>query len=405
MSSELADLTPLLEPRDGIPDVVASEDALEAAAAELAVLEGPVAVDAERASAYRYGQRAYLVQLRRAGAAPVLVDPMACPDLSVLDAALADAEWVLHAASQDLPCLAEVGLRPRRLFDTELAGRLAGFERVGLASMVDTLLGFRLEKGHSSADWSTRPLPLPWLRYAVLDVEPLLELRDALEAVLVEQGKLDWAYQEFEALCTAPPRPPRTDPWRRTSGIHKLRQRRDIAIVQSLWEARDELARELDVSPSRLLPDSSIIAAARSKPANRAALAELEAFNGRGSRRYLREWWEAMQRAVALPEDELPDLVAPHDGPPPPARWADRDPAAAARLAIVRSTLNALAERLELPVENLLQPDAARRLTWDPPTPATTEAVFARLQELGARRWQCELTAQPLAAAFLELTA
>ena len=154
---------------------------------------GPVAVDAERASGYRYGQRAYLVQLRREGAGTALIDPVACPDLSGLGEALSGVEWVLHAATQDLPCLREIGMVPTRLFDTELAGRLAGFPRVGLGAMVEGVLGFVLEKGHSAVDWSTRPLPEPWLRYAALDVELLVDLRDALEKELDRQGKLEWA--------------------------------------------------------------------------------------------------------------------------------------------------------------------------------------------------------------------
>ncbi|GAA3305485.1 ribonuclease D [Nonomuraea dietziae] len=170
-----------------------------------------MAVDAERASGYRYGGRAYLVQLRRAGAGSALIDPIACPDLSELDAAVADAEIVLHAASQDLPCLAEVGFRPRRMFDTELAGRLLGYERVGLGTMVETVLGLRLEKGHSAADWSTRPLPEDWLRYAALDVEVLVELRDVLHDELVASGKLAWAQEEFAAILAMPPAPPRSD--------------------------------------------------------------------------------------------------------------------------------------------------------------------------------------------------
>src|SRR5437868_8318668 len=134
-------ITPLLEPREGIPAVVTDARALAATVAAFAAGTGPVAVDAERASGYRYGGRAYLVQLRRAGAGSALIDPIACPDLSALDAAVADAEIVLHAASQDLPCLAEVGFRPRSMFDTELAGRLLGYERVGLGTMVEPVLG------------------------------------------------------------------------------------------------------------------------------------------------------------------------------------------------------------------------------------------------------------------------
>src|SRR5262245_40879622 len=176
---------PLLEPRDGLPPLVTTAPALAEAVTALGAGEGPVAVDAERASGYRYGHRAFLVQLRRRGAGTVLIDPIACPDLSALDAALAGGEAVLHAASQDLPCLAELGYQPRQLFDTGLAGRLLGYPRVGLGVLVETVLGFTLEKAHAAADWSTRPLPTEWLRYAALDVEVLVELRDALAAELV----------------------------------------------------------------------------------------------------------------------------------------------------------------------------------------------------------------------------
>ena len=125
-------LTPLTVPRDGVPDVVVDERTLSRAAEAIAGGTGPVGIDAERASGYRYGQRAYLVQMRREGSGTWLIDPVAVPDLSPVGEAIGDAEWILHAATQDLPCLAEVGLRPRSLFDTELGGRLAGLPRVGL---------------------------------------------------------------------------------------------------------------------------------------------------------------------------------------------------------------------------------------------------------------------------------
>ncbi len=223
----------------------------------MAAASGPVAVDAERASGYRYSQRAYLVQLRREGAGTALVDPIALPALDDLNNALADAEWILHAASQDLACLAEVGLHPQRLFDTELAGRLLGDERVALGTMVEQHLGVRLEKGHSAADWSTRPLPRDWLVYAALDVELLIALRDVLADLLAAAGKDEWARAGVRGRAqAAPPPPPRIDPWRRTSGIHTLRNRRQLAVVRSLWYARDAYAAQRDVAPGRLLPDS-----------------------------------------------------------------------------------------------------------------------------------------------------
>ena len=283
--------TPLLAPREGVPPVVDSAPALRAAAAALAAGTGPVAIDAERASGYRYGQRAYLVQLRRTGSGTHLVDPIAVPDLGELAAALEGTEWILHAASQDLPCLREIGLAPGSLFDTELAGRLLGHARVGLSGLLQEVLGFSLAKEHSAADWSTRPLPEPWLRYAALDVELLVELRDALEAELREAGKLEWARQEFDAARDAPPATPRVDPWRRTSGMHRIRRPRQLAVVRSLWYRRDEIARRRDVSPGRVLPDSAIVAAATAAvgPAPE-PLSTLPAFHGRGARRHLVDW-------------------------------------------------------------------------------------------------------------------
>jgi len=258
-------LIPLLEPADGVPPVVETPAALAAAAAALAAGDGPVAVDAERASGYRYGQRAYLIQLRRAGAGTVLIDPIACPDLDPVIAALDGLEWVLHAASQDIPCLAEVGLRPGLIFDTELAGRLLGYPRVGLGSIVAEVLGLALEKGHSAADWSARPLPEPWLRYAALDVEVLIELRNALERELSAAGKLEWARQEFAAVAAAPLPSARVDPWRRASGLHRVRRPRQLAIVRAMWETRDKMARSRDIAPGRILPDTAIVEAADRK--------------------------------------------------------------------------------------------------------------------------------------------
>ncbi|MGX2993900.1 HRDC domain-containing protein [Streptomyces sp. JNUCC 64] len=385
------DPIPLLEPHEGVPPVVADADALAGVVDAFARGTGPVAVDAERASGYRYGQRAYLVQLRREGAGTTLIDPVACPDLSALGRALDGTEWVLHAATQDLPCLREIGMTPTSLFDTELAGRLAGFPRVGLGAMVENVLGYALEKGHSAVDWSTRPLPDPWLRYAALDVELLVDLRDALEEELDRQGKLDWARQEFAAIAAAPPAPPRKDPWRRTSGMHKVRRRRQMAVVRELWEARDRVARRRDVSPGKVLGDAAIVEAALSLPPNARALAALPGFGGRTARGgRLEQWQEAVDRARALPEAELPQPGQTVTGPPPPRAWADKDPVAAARLSAARAAVSALAERLAMPQENLIAPDTVRRVCWEPPAVVTAESVATALTSYGARPWQVE---------------
>jgi ribonuclease D len=387
-------LTPLDTPRDGVPPVVADAAALAEVVARFGAGRGPVAVDAERASGHRYGQRAFLVQLRRDGAGTALVDPAALPDLSSLAAAIADAEWVLHAANQDLPCLAEVGLRPRRIFDTELGSRLAGFQRVGLAAVVEQLLGLSLAKEHSAVDWSTRPLPEPWLRYAALDVEVLVEARDALAAELERQGKLAWAREEFAAVVAAPPAAPRVDPWRRTSQLQRVRNRRQLAAVRELWWARDTLAQEQDVSPGRILPDSALVAAATGSPASGRELIELAGFTGRGARRHLAVWFDALTRARKLPDA----------GPPPPRVWAERDPVAAGRLTRCRAAITAIAAEHELPVENLITPDTVRRLAWEPPAGGVpgVEEVTSFLRAHAARDWQVRLTAAALTACLPE---
>lgn len=391
----------LTEPADGTPDVVIDAEALDRAAESIAAGSGPIAVDTERASGYRYSQRAYLVQVRREGAGTFLIDPVALDDrIDPLIRALSADEWVLHAASQDLPCLAELDLRPTRLFDTELAGRLAGFDRVALGTLVERMLGYHLEKGHGAADWSRRPLPLDWLNYAALDVELLVPLRDSLEKELREQGKLDWALEEFEALRTAAPAPPRKEPWRRTSGIHGVRTARGLAAVRALWEARDALARQRDIAPGRVLPDSAIVAAASANPEDEAALLQLPVFRGRAQRRMSGTWMRALRTAARLPKSELPDPSPPNDGPPPPNRWADKDPDAAARLAAARAALTALAEANRLPVENLLQPDLVRRTCWQPPADIDETTVADALRAGHAREWQIALAGLPLTEAL-----
>ncbi|MCC2333090.1 HRDC domain-containing protein [Cellulomonas wangsupingiae] len=394
-------IVPLVEPADGVPPVVATEADLAATVAAFAAGTGPVAVDAERASGYRYGQRTYLVQLRRENAGTALIDPIAVPDLSALSEALVGVEWVLHAASQDLPGLAEQGMRPSRIFDTELAARLLGMERVGLAAVVADTLGLGLAKEHSAVDWSTRPLPAEWLRYAALDVEVLVEVRQVLAERLAVSGKAEWARQEFEAVRNAPPPAPRVEPWRRVSGLHNVRDARKLAVVRELYATRDRNARERDISPGRVLPDAAIVAAAQALPRTVGQLVALPSFAGKGTRRRAALWQAAIDRAMALPDAELPATRGPaSDGPPPARVWPDRDPAAARRLAAARELVAELSTEHSVPVENLLQPDLLRRLCWSPPRPLDAASVARTLGEGGARAWQVELLADRLTAAL-----
>lgn len=399
---------PLLVLRDGLPPVTETEKDLAEVVRRFAAGTGPVAIDAERASGYRYSSRAYLIQLRREGSGTALVDPIAFADLDPLQEALSGVEWILHAATQDLACLAEVGLRPASLFDTELAGRLLGYPRVGLATLVETTLGKHLRKEHSAADWSRRPLPESWLEYAALDVEPLVELREVMARELVATGKAEWAREEFDHLLDFTPTK-RAEPWRRTSQLHKVRGRRPLAAVRALWETRDAIAQARDVTPGRILPDSAIIAAALAMPGDRRALLQTKGFHGRGAERYASKWMAAITTARELSEDDLPRRSPRGDGPPVARAWAEKDPVAAKRLATSREHLSELAEEHHLPVENLLTPDTLRRVLWTPPATrepgALADAVRKALADHGARPWQIALTEPLLTEAILDAEA
>ena len=404
-----------MAPRDGLPSVIDTPRSYAVAIDELAAGVGPLAIDTERAQSYRYSARAYLIQMRRAGVGTRLVDPIALQtgpepaDLSALAQALAPAEWILHAASQDLPCLAEVGMLPARLFDTELAGRLLGFPRVGLGTMLEELLGVRLLKEHSAADWSVRPLPDELLAYAALDVDFLAELRDVLAQRLVEAGKDEWARQEFEWLArqgfhVAAPDP--TERWRRIHSLNHIRTRRGLAVARELWTVRDQLAHDRDLAPGRVLKDAAIVELAcqvgGSAPVKMSAVA---GFHRRIARKNEPAWQAALARAMALSERDLPPTRLLRADLPSPRAWQRTRPEAWLRWTAVRPLVVELAERVDVPAENLIPPQALRQLAWAPPVELDEASVAHALAEAGARPWQCDLVAPVVTPALARTTA
>ncbi|MCU1550817.1 MAG: ribonuclease [Glaciihabitans sp.] len=373
------------------------------AVAKIAGGNGPIAIDAERASGFRYSQRAYLIQIFRRGAGTFLFDPPAVGSFSELNDAIKNEEWILHAASQDLTCLREVGLDPTRLFDTELGARLAGIPRVGLGTVVEELLGIHLAKEFSAADWSTRPLPQAWLVYAALDVELLVDLREAMGRMLDESGKTDIAQQEFDSVLTRDFRPVREQPWRRLSGLHSVKGMRNLAVARELWQARDDFARDTDTAPGRLVPDTALVAAARALPATKRDLVAMKEFTGRASRSQIDRWWDAIQ--AGLTTTDMPVLRPTGESIPPPRAWPDKNPAADRRLKAARAAVIARSEALNIPVENLLTPELLRRISWAPPANVDLASIRESLSEMGAREWQLDATAQVILDSFVEANA
>ena len=411
MSEEIV-AVPLLQPSAGTPEIIATDEAFEQALEQLAQGSGPFAVDAERASGFRYSARAYLIQIKRTDGGLHLIDPIPFGpghklfiDLNNL---LNTDEVILHASTQDLPCLRELGLNPVKLFDTELAGRIAGLPRVGLGPLLESIMGVLLAKEHSAADWSARPLPKEWLTYAALDVELLVELRNHMYKILEDAKKLPWALEEFASILKAPPAPPRVDPWRRTSGMHKIKRRDQLAVIKSLWIARDEIASQQDIAAGKLLNDSAIVELAIAVPTTKKEFEKCLRPLGLRARwmENLQLWLDSIASAVALPEDQWPSMRTNADTLPPIKLWRDKFPEKFAPLSHARAAIELIAEENQIPVENLITPEHVRRVCWKPPVGATSNLsvslVESALSELGARQWQIDLVAPSLAAALLE---
>jgi ribonuclease D len=401
--NEVSSAVALTLPASGTPTVIETEVAFTSAINQLSNGSGPFAVDTERASGYKYSARAYLIQIKRNGGGLHLIDPIPFGpnhDLfTQLNTLFNVDEVILHASTQDLPCLRELGINPVKLFDTELGARLAGLPRVGLGALLESQLNVLLAKEHSAVDWSTRPLPQPWLNYAALDVELLVELRDIIKNLLLNSNKLEWAEAEFNAILNAPAAAPRIDPWRRTSGMHKIRKRNQLAIIKALWNARNEIASSLDLSPGKLLNDSAIIELAINPPATKRDFEKTLRPIGLRPRwkENMETWLSATAAAVALPESDYPEMRSAAETIPPSKIWKERFPEKYAPFTHARAGIESLAKELNLPVENLISPEIVRKLIWQNSLDVSTDG-----RALGARDWQLKQVAAIVTAALLE---
>ena len=404
-------VTPLIAPRHGVPEVISNESDFEKLIAQLLNGSGPLAIDAERASGYRYSQRAYLIQIYRENGGLHLIDPIPLKESKLwekFNKEFSAYEWVIHASTQDLPCLIDVGLKPELLFDTELGARIAGCERVGLGPLAESLLELQLAKEHSAVDWSIRPLRPEWITYAALDVDILLDIRNAVENLLTEQNKLKWAKQDFASILknyqnyvfTDEAKPER---WRRTSGMHKVRDRLTMAIVRDFWFSRDELAREIDLAPSRVLGDEAIIELATKRPDNLETIAKVIGRRTRLEAPPFNRWLNVLNHALKTPLDQQPELRVASQSLPPIKIWKDRNPLGYARLTHARAALIELSTQIQIPTENLVTPELVRRICWQEPPASNSEYqdfVIEQLNKTGARPWQIELVTPAISAAL-----
>lgn len=394
--------SPLLiaEPRGGIPEVISTPDALNAMRAQLSASNHPVALDVERAQGFRYGSDPYLVQIRREDTGLFLIDSAALTDLSCLQEGL-NGCWILHDASQDLPNLRSLGLTPPELFDTQVAARLVGLERFGLAAVCEQVLGLALLKDHQAANWSVRPLPQDWLRYAALDVELLTALRERLLESLDHLGRVSWAEEECAHILQLPPPAPKPDRWRSLPGLGKVSSRRALNVARELWETRDDIARELDIAPGRLVRNAGLVQAAQRPPRTKHHLMGIAEFRSPVARQYASQWLEAISRGLTAVDSDLPPLRRPvdTDAIPDPRHWGRVNPAGQALLQKIREAVARRAQQLEITQDILLEPRIQRACAWDfaDRRPVAAEKLEDFLREQGARPWQMSEASPTLA--------
>ncbi len=381
-------------PRGGLPELADTPDAIRSAADRLAGGLGPVAVDTERASGFRYDDRAFLLQIRRARSGTVLIDPEGHRELitEVLAPVLNPETWVLHAAASDLPSLAMLGLHPAGLVDTELAGRLAGFQKVNLAAMIEEIFGWELAKSHGAEDWSTRPLPASWLAYAALDVELLLELGEAMVEILDSQDKLSIAHEEFDHLIETHREAPGPPHWRNLKGVGTLRRPEQLAVARRLFQVRDARARARDTAAGRILPNKVIVEIARALPRTAADMARIRGV----PRRAVGFWFDELADARNSDPATWPERGERTEITPPTSVWQANHPESWDVYRQVREEVAELAADTDIPLENVLKPALLREAVWlltEESALNSIDAVGRHLADRGAREWQIAATA------------
>jgi len=366
-------------------------DSSEAADKFLASIAGAraLALDTEGASFHRYVDRIYLLQLsteRR----HAIIDPLKVGSPDRLGALLEsrDVEVVFHDADYDLRLLhQDYGWRVTNIFDTRVAAQLLGIKAFGLAALLESFFGVRLDKKHQRADWSMRPLPGDMLEYAAQDTMHLLQLRQRLEDALDKKGRLQWAREEFERLEGT-----QWDDVEEGTGFLRIKgardlTRRELAILRELVAWRDGVAKELDRSTFRVAGNEVLFTLAREAPATAQAVAGVKGLSRLVVSKHSKAILDAVARGQAVPEADLPRFPR---GP----RWA-RDPDYEDRVSALKSVRDRVATDLELDPGVLCPRDrleaVARR------KPESVEEL-ADVPEL--RRWQVEVLGEQLIGAL-----
>jgi ribonuclease D len=341
---------------------------------------GPLSLDTEADSMHHYPEKVCLVQLSLGGR-DYLVDPLSGVDPRILDPVLREptVRKILHGADYDLRVLhRDFGLEVRGLFDTMVAARLVGERVFGLAALLESRFGVRVDKRFQRADWSRRPLPEEMQRYAVADTRHLEPLADRLEEELQRLGRSAWAEEEFRRLEGVRWSERSDDePFRRIKGASAL-DRRALGVLRELVAVREEEARRCGRPPFRVMPSETLLRIASAAPRDRRALSRIRGLptawkRDRGADRVL----DAIRRVMELPETELPEMRA--------SRRRKRDVAFERKLRALCRERDAVAETLGIE-PSVLAPKAALQQALELLEQGRDPRGAADL-----RRWQADL--------------
>jgi ribonuclease D len=346
-----------------------------------------LALDTEGASFHRYVDRIYLLQLSTR-AKHAVIDPLPIGKPDALGRLLEDpdVEVVFHDADYDLRLVEQdYGWKVRHIFDTRIAAQLLGYTAFGLAALLERFFGIKLDKKHQRADWSMRPLTPDMLDYAAQDTLHLLELKDKLKAELERLGRMEWAREEFGLLEGT--RWEEEEPgtaFLKLKGARDL-SRRELAVLRELVPWRSGVAHQMDRATFRVLGNEQLLEIARVHPRTKEALGKIKGMPRGILEQRGGELLDAVQRGLAVPENELPKF-------PKAPRW-ERDPEFDARVSALKTARDAAAKRLELDPGVLSSRDRLEAVARK--NPATVEEVAAGPE---LRRWQVK----ELAPAFVE---
>ncbi len=345
-----------------------------------------LALDTEGASFHRFVDRIYLLQLSTRDTHAV-IDPIPIGKPSGLGRLLEDpsVEVVFHDADYDLRLLEQdYGWKIKHIFDTRIAAQLLGYTAFGLAALLERFFGVKLDKKHQRADWSMRPLTADMLDYAAQDTRYLLELKDLMSAELEGMGRMGWAREEFALL--------EGTRWADEApgmGFLKLKgardlNRRELAVLRELVPWRDDVARQMDRATFRVLGNEQLLDISRTQPQSRDALGKIKGMPRGILEQRGGDLVDAVQRALAVPEAELPRF-------PKAARW-DRDPEFDARVRALTTARDEAAKRLSLDPGVLCSRDRMEAVARRNP-----DTVDELMEVTELRRWQ----AGELAPAFV----